>query len=49
VPAALHQPFVQRMALTRRATPQASAFYDYLQRPASRQVFKRYGFALPGE
>lgn len=49
VPAALHQPLAQRMALTRRATPQARAFYDYLQRPASRQILKRYGFALPGE
>jgi molybdate transport system substrate-binding protein len=49
VPAALHQPLAQRMALTRRATPAARAFYDSLQRPASRQVFKRYGFALPGE
>jgi molybdate transport system substrate-binding protein len=49
VPATLHTPLAQRMALTRRATPPARAFYDYLQRPASRQVLKRYGFALPGE
>lgn len=49
VPAALHPPLAQRMALTRRATPQARAFYDFLQRPSSRQVLKRYGFALPGE
>lgn len=49
VPAALHAPLAQRMALTRRATPQARAFYDTLQRPSSRQVLKRYGFALPGE
>jgi ABC-type molybdate transport system substrate-binding protein len=37
------------MALTRRATPQARAFYVFLQRPSSRQVLQRYGFALPGE
>jgi molybdate transport system substrate-binding protein len=49
VPEALHQPLAQRMALTRRASPEARAFYEHLQRPASRQVLKRYGFALPGE
>jgi molybdate transport system substrate-binding protein len=49
VPDALHRPLAQRMALTRRATRAARAFYEHLQRPASRQVLKRYGFALPGE
>ncbi|HSN45080.1 MAG TPA: molybdate ABC transporter substrate-binding protein [Casimicrobiaceae bacterium] len=49
VPEALHRPLAQRMALTRRASPEARAFYEHLQRPASRQVLKRYGFALPGE
>ena len=49
VPAALHSPLRQRMALTRRATPAARAFFEFLQRPASRQVLQRYGFALPGE
>jgi len=37
------------MALTRRADDEARRFYDYLQQPAARAVFKRYGFALPGD
>jgi molybdate transport system substrate-binding protein len=45
----LHSPLRQRMALTHRATPAARSFYEYLQQPASRRVFKSYGFALPGE
>jgi molybdate transport system substrate-binding protein len=45
----LHRPLRQRMALTRRASRDARAFYEHLQRPASLQVLKRYGFALPGE
>jgi molybdate transport system substrate-binding protein len=49
VPEALHRPLRQRMALTRRASPAARSFFGYLQQPASRQVLRRYGFALPGE
>jgi len=45
----MHRPLNQRMVLTRRAQPTARAFYAYLQQPAARAVFKRYGFALPGE
>jgi molybdate transport system substrate-binding protein len=37
------------MVLTRRAGTVARTFYGYLQRPASRTIFARYGFALPGE
>lgn len=42
-----HPPLRQRMALTRRAGAEARQFYDYLQQPAARAVFERYGFALP--
>jgi len=27
----------------------AEQFYGYLQQPAARAVFRRYGFLLPGE
>jgi molybdate transport system substrate-binding protein len=49
IPAGWHagEPLRQRMALTRRAGPAARAFYDYLQAPAARAVFERFGFALP--
>lgn len=49
VPEELHAPLRQRMVLTKRATPVARAFYEYLQQPAARMVFRRYGFVLPGE
>ena len=51
LPAAWHaaEPLRQRMVLTRRAGTVARTFYGYLQRPASRTIFARYGFALPGE
>jgi molybdate transport system substrate-binding protein len=37
------------MALTRKAGEDARRFYDYLQQPAARAVFERYGFALPAK
>ncbi len=49
IPDKLHQPLRQRMVLTRKAGPTARVFYDYLQQSAARAVFKRHGFALPGE
>ena len=49
MPASWHPPLRQRMALTRRADDEAQRFYDYLQQPAARAVFERYGFALPGD
>lgn len=49
IPQQLHQPLRQRMVLTRKAGDTTRAFYDYLQQPAARAVFKRYGFVLPGE
>lgn len=47
IPESWHPPLRQRMALTRRAGEDASLFYDYLQQPAARAVFERYGFSLP--
>lgn len=47
LPAELHAPLRQRMALLRRAGPQAQAFYAWLQEPAARAVLQRYGFSMP--
>ncbi|MBI4740416.1 MAG: molybdate ABC transporter substrate-binding protein [Betaproteobacteria bacterium] len=51
IPAAWHadEPLRQRMALLKSAGETARLFYDYVQKPAAREVFVRYGFVLPGE
>jgi molybdate transport system substrate-binding protein len=49
IPAEWHQPLRQRMVLMKSAGETAQAFYRYLQSPPAREVFKRYGFTLPGE
>jgi molybdate transport system substrate-binding protein len=51
IPAEWHagEPLRQRMALAARAGETAAAFYRYLQQPAAREIFVRYGFVLPGE
>lgn len=49
IPESWHTPQRQRMVLLKNAGGNAQAFYDFLQQPAARQVFRRYGFALPGE
>ncbi len=49
LPETLHQPLRQRMVLTRRAGPVATAFYASMQQPAAREIMRRYGFTLPGE
>jgi molybdate transport system substrate-binding protein len=49
IPETLHQPLRQRMALVKGAGDTARAFYGYLQQPAARVVFRRFGFTLPGE
>lgn len=49
LPASWHQPLRQRMALMKGASPVAQRFYAYIQQPAARRIFVRYGFALPGE
>jgi molybdate transport system substrate-binding protein len=47
LPEEWHQPLRQRMVLTKGAGETARAFYAYLQQPAAREVFVRYGFTLP--
>jgi molybdate transport system substrate-binding protein len=46
LPDSLHQPMRQRMVLLRGAPTGAGRLYDYLQTPAARAVFRRYGFAV---
>jgi len=49
IPTHSHGPLHQRMALVRGAGETARAFYLYLQQPAAREIFRRFGFALPDE
>lgn len=47
LPADMHAPLRQRMALMPRASPAAVAFYEWLQGPLARSILERYGFTLP--
>jgi molybdate transport system substrate-binding protein len=49
LPEELHAPLRQRMALLKGAGETAQTFYRYVQQPAARAIFQRYGFVLPGE
>lgn len=49
IPETMHEPLRQRMALVKGAGETARVFYRYLQEPPAREIFKRYGFVLPGE
>lgn len=49
LPEALHQRLSQRMVLVKGAGETARSFYEYLQGPGARTVFRRYGFVLPDE
>ncbi|MBY3313859.1 molybdate ABC transporter substrate-binding protein [Rhizobium laguerreae] len=49
IPAEWHKPLRQGMVLIKGAGDTARAFYAYVQQPAARAIFRRYGFVLPGE
>ncbi len=49
LPEHYHAPLRQRMVLLHGAGETAKAFYRYLQQKAAREVFNRYGFALPDD
>ncbi len=49
IPAEWHEPLRQRMALMKTAGAVASEFYAFAKSPPAREIFRRYGFALPGE
>jgi len=48
LPASLHQPIHQRMALMRGAGEPARALYRYLQQPAAQATLLAHGYAVPG-
>ena len=49
IPADWHSPLRQRMVLLKNAGPVAERFYAYVQQPAARAIFRKFGFVLPGE
>lgn len=49
IPDDWHEPLRQRMVLLKGAGETAKRFYTYVQEPAARAVFRRFGFVLPGE
>lgn len=49
IPADWHAPLRQRMVLMKNAGDVARSFYAYVQSAATRAIFRKYGFVLPGE
>jgi len=49
IPADWHRPLRQRMVLMKNAGEAAKAFYAYVQTPAARAIFRKFGFVLSGE
>ncbi|MFN0298814.1 MAG: molybdate ABC transporter substrate-binding protein [Burkholderiales bacterium] len=49
LPAFRHQPLRQRVSLMRHAGPTAEHFYEFLQRPDTRESLRQSGFAMPSE
>ncbi len=49
LPSDWYAPLRQRMVLMKGAGETARAFYSYVQTPAARVIFRRFGFLLPGE
>jgi len=49
LPEEWHQPLRQRMVLIKNAGETAKAFYKFMQDRPAREIFKRYGFVLPGK
>jgi len=49
IPESRHAPLHQRAVLLRRSGDVARAFFLFLQQPAAQEVFRRYGYALPGD
>ncbi len=47
IPQEWHQPLRQRMVLIKRAGPAAREFFGFIQTPPARDIFARYGFAIP--
>lgn len=47
IPADWHRPLRQRMVLVRGAGADARRFYEFLQQPPARVLFRKYGFEAP--
>lgn len=47
VPDNLHKPLRQKMVLLKNANQNSKEFYEYIQTPKSKEIFKRYGFVVP--
>lgn len=47
IPQEWHQPLRQRMALIKGAGATAQQFFGFIQTPPAREIFARYGFAIP--
>lgn len=49
IPTDWYQPLVQQMVLTRKAenTPQAMAFFHYLESPEAHNIIRKHGYRLP--
>ena len=47
IPDADYPPLRQRMVLLKRAGPAATRFYAYLQSVSAREIFRKYGYAVP--
>lgn len=47
IPEKLHKPLRQKMVLLKNANQNSKEFYEYIRTPKSKEIFKRYGFAVP--
>ena len=49
IPSDWHAPLRQRMVLMKNAGETARTFHRFVQSPAARVIFRKFGFVLPGE
>jgi len=49
IPEEAHSPLRNRMVLLKNAGPVAARFYAYIQEPAARAIFRKFGYVMPGE
>jgi len=49
IPEQLHSPLKNRMVLLKNAGRVAERFYAYVQEPAARAIFRKFGYMMPGE
>jgi molybdate transport system substrate-binding protein len=49
IPEQWHAPLRNRMVLLKNAGPTAERFYNFVQGPAARAIFRKFGYVMPGE